>query len=94
MTYLRVEDTVQEINAQVDQQVHDQHEQDEPLDRRKIIDQETLDGIASDPRQGKHHLNENNPTNEKTNLQTNQSYTGMRAFFRANLYTMARGDRP
>ena len=73
MTHLRVEDTVQEINAQVDQQVHDQHEQDEPLDRRKIIDQETLDGIASDPRQGKHHLNENNPTNEKTNLQTNQS---------------------
>ena len=72
MSHLRIQDTIEHVNEQVGQEVHDQHEQDESLDWRKIVDQETLDGIASDTRQRKHHLHEHHPTNEKTHLQTDQ----------------------
>src|SRR4029450_7110860 len=72
MTHLRVEDAVEQINEQVDQEVHDQHEQDKSLDWRKIVDQETLDGIASDTGQRKYHLHEYDPTNEKPHLQTDK----------------------
>src|SRR5215831_7050161 len=85
MVDLRVKDTVQEINEQVDHQVHHQHEQDEALDRRKIVDQETLNGIASDPRQRKHHLHEHDAANEKPHLQTDQGDHGHEGIFQGEL---------
>src|SRR5215472_11530051 len=85
MSHLRIEDTIEQINEQVDQEIHDQHEQDEPLYWGKIVDQQTLDGIAANTGQGKHHLNEDHAANEKTDLQADEGHHRHEGIFQGKL---------
>ena len=85
MSYLRIKDTIEQINEQVDQEVHNQDEQNESLYGGKIIDQQTLNGITSNTGQGKHHLYENHSTNEKTDLQANQGDDRHEGIFQGKL---------